>query len=300
MNELPQSTATTEAAEPEWFTWALGNPGTSHFIEANDNRLHFLAWNYEREDLPTLIFVHGFRGHARWWDFIAPFFAGAYRIIALDLSGMGDSGHRPSYGPGDLANDVIATIEATSRKPVIAIGHSYGGSRVLRACADRPELFEHLIIVDSYVLFEDDSAVREPAIIRGDRQYPDEASAIARFKLLPSQPYAMPCLVEYVARHSLRRQGDGYRWKFDPTLPAGGARETDGGAMLGRVVRPVDYICGGSSAVIKAERAERMVAALPDASGPIVIPNGYHHLMFDQPIALISTLRALLARRRGH
>jgi pimeloyl-ACP methyl ester carboxylesterase len=43
-----------------------------------------------------------------------------------------------------------------------------------------------------------------------------------------------------------------------------------------------------------------MVAALPDASGPIVIPNGYHHLMFDQPIALISTLRALLARRRGH
>ena len=28
---------------------------------------------------------------------------------------------------------------------------------------------------------------------------------------------------------------------------------------------------------------------------PIVIPNSYHHVMLDQPLALVSVLRALLA-----
>lgn len=298
MNELSQHLPAEVHAEPEWFTWALGVPGDSHYIEANGNRLHFLAWNYERGDLPTLILVHGFRGHAHWWDFIAPFFVESYRVIALDLSGMGDSGHRDAYASGEMAGDIIATLEATCDAPAIVIGHSYGGSRTLRACAERPELFERLIIIDSYVLFEGETMPQEPAKIRGDREYPDIESAMARFKLMPSQPEAMPCLVDYVARQSLRQQGSGYRWKFDPRLPAGGARETDGGEMLAKVTRPVDYICGERSAVIQRSRAERMVAAMPNAHGPIVIPAGHHHLMFDQPIALISTLRALLAQRR--
>lgn len=284
--------------QPEWYAWALSKPGTSHFIEVNDNRLHYLAWNHDRRDLPTLLFVHGFRGHAHWWGFIAPFFANSHRIIALDLSGMGDSGHRPAYSSETLAHDIIATIEATCSQPAIAIGHSYGGSQVLRACAERPELFQRLIIIDSYVLFEGEAAFEEPVRIRGDREYPDMASAMARFKLMPWQPEAEPCLVEYVAYHSLRPQGTGFRWKFDPKLPAGGAPENDGGVMLARVTRPVDYVCGEHSEVIPPDRAERMVTALPNVTGPIVIPAGYHHLMFDQPIALISTLRALLALTR--
>lgn len=295
MSEIPQQKADESQAPPAWFKWALEHPGRSHYIEANGSRLHLLSWNFEARDKPVLLFVHGFRGHAHWWDFIAPFFAERYRVIALDLSGMGDSAHRASYGPHTLAEDVIAVAEWLDTPRLIAIGHSYGGSRVLRACADRPELFERLIIIDSYVVFSDQEAVKEPAKIRGDREYHDIESAVARFRLLPQQPDAIPCLVEHVARHSVRATATGVRWKFDANLPPGGAREADGEQLLSRIKRPVAYVFGERSVVVTPAMAHRIVNHLTDARGPIAIPDGHHHLMFDQPIALISTLRALLA-----
>lgn len=285
------------AKRPSWVEWALAQPARSHFVDANGTRLHFLSWNFEAIDKPTLLLVHGFRGHAHWWDFIAPYLTEHFRVIAPDLSGMGDSDHRAEYESSTLAMDVAAIAEQVASTPVIAIGHSYGGSRVLRACAQKPHLFERLIIIDSYIVFEGEAPPAEPPKIRGDRHYDDMPSALARFRLLPTQPAGLHCLVEHIAHHSLRPCENGVRWKFDPRLPPGGARETDGAQMLNRIACPVDYICAEHSVVVTAQRAARIVAALPQGRGPIVIPDGHHHLMFDQPIALISTLRALLAQR---
>jgi len=295
MSEISRHSLDAEQLKPEWLQWALQRPGRSHFVHTNGARLHFLSWNFEAIDKPTLLFVHGFRGHAHWWDFIAPFFSADFRVVALDLSGMGDSEHRQNYEATTLACDVIAIADLLGPAPVIAIGHSYGGSRVLRACAERPELFARLLIIDSYVIFEGEAPPLEPPRIRGEREYPDLQSALARFRLLPTQPDALPCLVRHVAEHSLRRTNSGVRWKFDTKLPPGGARETDGGQMLSKVTCQVDYLCGESSVVVSAERAQRIVDTLPRCNGPVVVPSGHHHLMFDQPIALISTLRALLA-----
>ncbi|KSQ25018.1 alpha/beta hydrolase [Pseudomonas aeruginosa] len=295
MSELPSSPHPLAAAHPEWLEKALAQPGRSHYVEANGARLHFLSWGFEDRHKPTLLFVHGFRGHAHWWDFIAPWFTENYRVVAMDLSGMGDSSHRVQYDAGIPSGDIAAIAEHISQSPVIAIGHSYGGSRLLRACSERPELFQRLVIVDSYVVFEGESLPSEPIKVRGNHQYPDLASGAARFRLIPAQADAIPGLVEHVARHSLRRDAGGWRWKFDTSLPPGGAREADGGRMLARVTRPVDYLYGELSVVVNRQRAERIVQALPQACGPIEIPAGHHHLMFDQPLALISTLRALLA-----
>jgi len=294
MTESSRTLQPVPSARPGWVRWALGQPGSSHFIDANDSRLHFLSWGFEDAHKPVLLFIHGFRGHAHWWDFIAPWFTEQYRVVAMDLSGMGDSAHRARYEAATLSRDIAAIAEHVSN-PVTAVGHSYGGSRLLRACGERPELFQQLVIVDSYVLFEGETLTAEPVKVRRDRQSPDLASGAARFRLLPGQDDAMPCLVEHVANHSLRHNGEGWQWKFDAGLPPGGSRETDGEQMLARITCPVDYVYGDSSVVASRERAERIVRAIRRARGPIAIPAGHHHLMFDQPLTLISTLRALLA-----
>ena len=49
-----------------------------------------------------LLFIHGMNAHSHWWDFIAPQFAGEYRVAAMDLTGMGDSDFRYEYDPGDV------------------------------------------------------------------------------------------------------------------------------------------------------------------------------------------------------
>jgi pimeloyl-ACP methyl ester carboxylesterase len=288
--------ATAEAGQaPDWLRWALSQRSTSRHVEANGKRLHVLCWNAERQDLPALLFVHGFRGHAHWWDFIAPFFVEHHRVYAMDLSGMGDSDHRQGYSSGELADDVIAVAEAVGNGPLVAVGHSYGGSRILRACARRPELFLRLVVIDSYVVASHDPPLREPVRIRGTNAYATLEEGMARFRLMPAQPDGMPALLAHVARHSLKQTAEGWRWKFDPDMPAGGDRERNGEEMLAQVTRPVDYVRGERSVVATEERARFIIEHLPQVRGPIVIPDGHHHLMFDQPIALIGVLRALLA-----
>ena len=60
---------------------------------------------------------------------------------------------------------------------------------------------------------------------------------------------------------------------------------------------PVDYVHAGASQVVNAERARRIVAALPHCRGLVTMPGAGHHMMLDQPLALIEVLHTLLAAR---
>nr|WP_284738975.1 alpha/beta hydrolase [Pseudomonas sp. CG7] len=254
-----------------------------------------MAWNEEDRHKPAILLAHGYRAHAHWWDFIAPFFCENYRVFALDFCGMGDSEWRPTYSAETFVDELRAVIEHAGLSPVTLIGHSYGGTRVLRACTKFAELIERAIVVDSFVAFIDSD---EPATPRqyGGHFYPDADSAIQRFRLLPEQP-VHDWARAYIARHSLRKAKQGWTWKFDPDLPYA-IFERDGEALLREIRVPLDMVCGEHSVVMDGARARRVgevLAAQNNARGPVIIPDAYHHLMLDQPLALISTLRALLA-----
>ena len=79
---------------PDWFHRAVATPADSRFVSVGGCRIHYLRWS--RTGKPGLCFVHGGFAHAHWWDWIAPFFADAFSVVALDLGGMGDSGHQRS------------------------------------------------------------------------------------------------------------------------------------------------------------------------------------------------------------
>ena len=284
------------ATPPEWFRWALDQPGESRRVEVDGVSLHYLGWSLADTAKPVLLLVHGQRSHARWWDFIAPFFAADYRVIALDLSGMGDSDARSTYRPGQGAHDIVALLRALELESVVAVGHSMGGVRLLRACADAPELFERLVIIDSYVVFADGNHPSDPPGLRGNRIYPDLETALGRYRLLPEQPGNLPYALAHIARHAVRQTESGWRWKFDPDMPGGLAYEEDGDVFLPEVTKPVCVVYGEASAVGDAALAQRIVRKLPRGQGPIGVPGGHHHLMIDQPVALIALLRALLLR----
>ena len=279
-------------AAPEWADWALRQPQQSHFTESAGVRLHYASWNVADTGKPVLLFAHGFLGNSHWWDFIAPFFTDRFRVFALDFSGMGDSAHRAAYGPTTFADDIAAALRATGTAPATVVGHSFGGSRLLQACTLTPALFVHAIVLDSYVLMQGESppqVERRPA----PRPYPDEATALARFRLLPEQP-CDSWSFDHLARHSLCQSDAGWTWTFDPKLRSLSTLGGDERALRSITV-PVSYVHAESSSVVSAERASRIVAAIPGARGPITMPRTYHHLMLDQPLALVGVLRALLA-----
>jgi pimeloyl-ACP methyl ester carboxylesterase len=65
--------------------------------------------------------------------------------------------------------------------------------------------------------------------------------------------------------------------------------------LLQTIRVPTDHVYGSLSAIVDAARACRIASCLQHARTPIVIPDAHHHIMLDQPLALVTALQALLA-----
>jgi pimeloyl-ACP methyl ester carboxylesterase len=279
---------------PAWFSRAIAQPAESRFVPVDGVPIHYLHWNPQDEHKPGLLFAHGFRAHARWWSFIAPFFLSRFRVCALDFAGMGDSGHRPQYEQELFTRDLAAVIRDARLGPATLIGHSFGGTRVLRACAQIPELVRRAVLIDSMINVPGQPSRQPPPLeLRAKKIYPTLTEALERFRLVPAPNAAAPYILEYICRHSLLQQPQGWSWKFDPNF-APRQNEPDGSVYLQRIEIPLSFIYGEFSLVVSRERAHAIVRHMRNGHGPIAIPQAHHHVLLDQPLALVAALRATL------
>ena len=111
---------------PDWFSDAIATPFEDHAVEVAGCPIHYMRWGDPAK--PGLILVHGGAAHAHWWAFLAPMLTRDYHVVALDLSGHGDSGHRDAYPSGTWPGEILAVAEhAGMRRPPVLVGHSMGG-----------------------------------------------------------------------------------------------------------------------------------------------------------------------------
>ncbi len=293
---------------PGWFHDALAVPREEGFVDVDGTRIHYFRWGDRSR--PPILMTHGFLAHARCFAFIAPFLAGDHHVVAYDLSGMGDSANRPGSDPDARGAEMVGLAEALGlfdgpAKPVI-IAHSFGASVGLTALALAAERFSGLILCDMMVLRPEVLAERSrqgstrPG--SGDpnkpqRRYPDYATARSRYVLSPPQAAGEAFLMDYMAFHSLRRSGDEWTWKFDPEVFRQD-NATQGWQEIGQrlVATPgrKAIVYGEQSALFTADSVD-YVRELGGNDIPIVaIPRAHHHLMLDQPLALVTALRTIL------
>ena len=111
---------------PGWFTEALAQVPEHREVEIDGAAIPLRCWG--RAGTPGVVLAHGGSAHSGWWDHIAPFLATTHRVVALDLSGHGDSGLRSRYPVEQWADEVMAAAAAggIAGRPYI-IGHSMGG-----------------------------------------------------------------------------------------------------------------------------------------------------------------------------
>jgi len=278
-----------------WIRQALAVPYTEHAAMVEGCPIHFLRFGAGEK--PGVVLVHGGAAHAHWWRFLAPLLVRLYDVVAIDLSGHGDSGHRESY-PRELWAREIVEVAATAHfpgKPVV-IGHSLGGLVAIIAAAIHGDRLAGAIIVDSPV-HKPSPESQEGRLGRSFRNlkvYPDLETVVRRFRLIPEQPDADPVMLDYVARTSVRQVEGGWSWKFDPRMFWNTSHDEMRGYLASATCR-VALLRGELSTVVPFETGEYMYEVL-DRTAPLVeIPQGHHHLMFDQPLALIAAIRALLA-----
>lgn len=286
------------APAPAWFDAALAAPFTSRFVDVEGCTIHYLLWPGENAEANRrgLLFVHGGGAHANWWRFIAPFFTRHFRVAALDLSGMGDSGARPHNDAHFRAREIRSVIADAGLERPFVIGHSFGGFMTTCYGAAFGHEAEGIVIVDSPINRPGPDGKprrvgRPPSV---ERYYPSFEVALERFRLMPRQACANDYLVEFIGRHSLRDTPAGWAWKFDvPTMNANRWQEPFHEFLAATRCRAA-LIYGAKSALVNHDSAA-YIAELMGPRAPVVeIPEAHHHLMLDQPLAFVCALRGVL------
>jgi len=257
---VPADLLTIRAPAPDWFRWAISRPRQSQFVTVADSPIHYLVWAREpaKPGERGLLFVHGGGAHSHWWSYIAPYFTRDFRVAAIDLSGMGDSGWRAHYTSGLRAEEIRAVMAAAQlgERPFV-IGHSFGGFMTMKVASQYGDRLGGAVIVDSPIRPPEEEA-RHPLTrppMGNKRVYETFDAALARFRLMPEQPCDNPFIVEFIGRHSLRRAENGWVWKFDSE--AMGSRRF--GEPVREYLQAVDcraaLIFGEKSALVSGETA---------------------------------------------
>ena len=281
---------------PAWFTKMLSIPFTDGFVAVDGVDVHYVAWG--EPGRRGLVFVHGGAANAHWWTHVAAWFARDYRVLAIDLSGHGDSGHRATYALEQWTDEVIAVADAggINGKPVV-VGHSLGGFVTIATAARYADSLEGVIICDSPVSAPSPEAQSHKRDEFGrPRIYASVEDAVPRFRAVPLQQHNLDYVVDHVARRSLREVEGGYAWKFDRTF------FESFGAGMRAIARPYlsEVRCRfallrSQYGLVTRDIGQEMYDALGRVAPVIELPQTGHHPMLDQPLVLLTALRALLA-----
>jgi pimeloyl-ACP methyl ester carboxylesterase len=118
--------------------------GVSHrWVEARGVRFHVAEAGAGGD--PVLL-LHGWPQHWHEWRHLMPDLADRHRVLALDLRGFGWSDAPPGgYLKEEMANDVLAVLDALGLERVKLVGHDWGGWIGFLLCLREPRRFERFL-----------------------------------------------------------------------------------------------------------------------------------------------------------
>ena len=290
---------------PAWFTQALADAPERSWLKVQGAEIETLAWG--RVGDPGLMLLHGNGAHADWYSFIAPLLRAGRRVVAMSFSGMGGSGWRTQYSVAQWADEVMAVAQASGLMagplPPVLAGHSFGGFPLLNVAARFGAQWSRAVVMDTPL--QPPSRSGRPRRHRADalrsaRVYSSLAEALARFRFLPPQGCEWPFIADVIARRGLKQVTGphgrpGWVWRFDPFL--------FGHFEFGRPLQdlaqaacPLTLVRGSRSQLIPERLLAWMAGAAPSGTQTRVLADADHHLMVDQPLALVALLDELAPR----
>jgi pimeloyl-ACP methyl ester carboxylesterase len=121
--------------------------GVSHrWVRARGLEFH-VAEAGSGEDV--VLCLHGWPQHWYMWRHLLPALADRHRVLALDLRGFGWSdAPRRGYEKENLADDVLAVLDALGLERVKLVGHDWGGWIGFLLCLKAPRRFERYLALN--------------------------------------------------------------------------------------------------------------------------------------------------------
>ncbi|CAG8495053.1 13228_t:CDS:2 [Cetraspora pellucida] len=177
-------------------------------VPGQGGHLRIAANSYVTTDIDTknnygkisLVFAHATGFHKELWNpIIKKLHKQRYRwnggdIWTLDCSNHGDSAllnHDVlpnSFSWLDFSRDILQLIdEAKIQKPIIGIGHSFGGTSMLMAETIRPGTFASIIAIEPIIhpILSKEFKLNSTAVKKRRDRWPDRETAHAGFSMNP-------------------------------------------------------------------------------------------------------------------
>lgn len=188
----------------------------------------------------ALILIHGLGGNAWSWRQQLEGLSQAYRVIAMDLRGHGQSGYRAEEAISirALAADVIALVQALGIDQGHFCGHSLGGMIALEIWGCAASLMKSLVLTNTTAFFPPPHMLEEFLRLFDHLDMSAWARFMAPRLLRPGAPVALAEeVVEMIAAtpRGVYRQGlvaaflTDFRWMLPvidlPTLILAGAQD---------------------------------------------------------------------------
>lgn len=284
---------------PYWFEKAIATEPERSFAEFDGAKIEMLSWGERGK--PGLLFLHGNGAHAHWWSHIAPQFAKNFRVVAMSFSGMGNSDQRDHYNFDQKVGEVLAVLDAGGLRdaPVapVVVAHSFGAFVGTGVAAHEDAKVRAVILLDGPFPTKFIRNLRTNYVVRQRKIYSTIEEAVMRFRFVPEQECENAFIIDWIARTSLTKVKaddgtEGWSWSSDPKfwkIFEGGSTEAN---MAARKY-PIAMIGAARSRFTTENVGKHWLPQLQPNPPIFAIPNARHHIMADEPLALVAALRAM-------
>ncbi|WP_327284088.1 MULTISPECIES: alpha/beta hydrolase [unclassified Streptomyces] len=234
-----------------------------------------------------LLALHGGMSEAMAFAGLADALGDAWRVIAPDQRGHGDSDRAPDYSRAGYVCDAVALLDHLGfDAPVALLGYSLGGLNAVHLAAAHPDRFS--VLIDAEASLEINPAAGEWMDFLRTMQY----TAPTREELLAA---AGPVGARFVERALRPLPDGGWRLPFHPQDmldSVEGCRGDHWDAWLGSDC-PALLLHGTRSASLPQSQADAMVTRRPRTSYTPL--DGDHFVPFTDPEGFYKAVGAFLA-----
>jgi pimeloyl-ACP methyl ester carboxylesterase len=267
-------------------------------VGVNGLKIHCLEWGDPSS--PTLIALHGLRGHGHSWDSFSEPMSSAYHILALDQRGRGDSDWAPDgqYTSEAYVKDLEGFCEALQLRHFILMGHSMGGRNSMVFAARHPSMVNRLIIVDIGPEGDPRGTARiKREIVAAQEEYPSFE------ELFEAQQQGNPLLSPEMLRRRLTYQtktlpNGKIGWRYDVEIRRQWREDRRPSQeelwpAIATIPCPTLIVRGMETDVLPLQVAQRMLQVMPKAQ-LAQVERAAHMVMEENPEGFLQVVRDFL------
>lgn len=273
---------------PAWFAEAIADQGELRETRVHGTSVSYRVWG--PEGAGVVVLVHGGAAHGGWWDHLAPLMATGRRVVVPDLTGHGSSGSRPEYDFRTWADEVLAVGEAEGSVRPYVVGHSMGGVAAVTTAYRHADRVAGAIVIDPPDwLVTGGLPPRRAEELPPRRFHPTRELASARFRARPDDEARLSYVERHVAERSVHQTEAGWTWRFDHHVTLHGSFPDE---LWDQTHCPLVLVLAERS-LLTAEQAQQLMGRF-GAAEALTIRDAGHHIMLDQPLALLACLEGAL------